>query len=167
MTHVPAGASLISPGARRFSSMSPTIVYGGDDPVATLGAPDGTWIRVAILPGPAQPAGLGRGHAGGCYGATLLRRYRRDRHKQRQPLPHRGGTCRSWMRGPPVGAEPPIRGAARHIGMGRPAGGRCRPAAGRARGGSLLQAWMGTIHPTGTLSSDGQPAMEALARPTP
>lgn len=47
----PDRASSIRPGARRFSSMSPTIVYEGDQPVATLGAPGGAWIGVAVLQG--------------------------------------------------------------------------------------------------------------------
>ncbi len=47
----PDRASSIRPGARRFSSMSPTIVYEGDQPVAALGAPGGAWIGVAVLQG--------------------------------------------------------------------------------------------------------------------
>ena len=39
----------IAPGKRRFSSMSPAIVFEGAVPVATLGSPGGAWIGVAIL----------------------------------------------------------------------------------------------------------------------
>ena len=47
----PGRASSIRPGARRFSSMSPTLVYEGETPVVTLGAPGGAWIGVAVLQG--------------------------------------------------------------------------------------------------------------------
>ncbi|MEZ5842932.1 MAG: gamma-glutamyltransferase [Hyphomicrobiaceae bacterium] len=39
----------IGPGKRRYSSMTPTIVLDGGKPVATLGAPGGAWITVAVL----------------------------------------------------------------------------------------------------------------------
>lgn len=39
----------IAPGKRRYSSMSPAIVFEGDRAVASLGAPGGAWITVAIL----------------------------------------------------------------------------------------------------------------------
>ena len=45
----PGRAGSIAPGKRRFSSMSPTLVFDGGAPVATLGAPGGAWIGVAIL----------------------------------------------------------------------------------------------------------------------
>ncbi len=45
----PGRAGSIASGKRRFSSMSPTIVLEGNTPVATLGAPGGAWIGVAIL----------------------------------------------------------------------------------------------------------------------
>jgi gamma-glutamyltranspeptidase / glutathione hydrolase len=45
----PGRAGSIAPGKRRYSSMSPTIVLDGSHPVATLGAPGGAWITVAIL----------------------------------------------------------------------------------------------------------------------
>ena len=45
----PGRAGSIASGKRRFSSMSPTIVLEGNIPVATLGAPGGAWIGVAIL----------------------------------------------------------------------------------------------------------------------
>ncbi|HTN11360.1 MAG TPA: gamma-glutamyltransferase family protein [Acetobacteraceae bacterium] len=45
----PGRAGSIAPGKRRFSSLSPTIVFEGDTPVLTLGAPGGAWIGVAIL----------------------------------------------------------------------------------------------------------------------
>jgi gamma-glutamyltranspeptidase/glutathione hydrolase len=44
----PGRAGSIGPGKRRFSTMAPTIVYEGARPVATLGAPGGAWIAVAI-----------------------------------------------------------------------------------------------------------------------
>jgi gamma-glutamyltranspeptidase/glutathione hydrolase len=45
----PNRAGSIAPGKRRFSSMSPTLVFEGDTPVITIGAPGGAWIGVAIL----------------------------------------------------------------------------------------------------------------------
>jgi gamma-glutamyltranspeptidase/glutathione hydrolase len=45
----PGRAGSIAPGKRRFSSMSPSIVLEGDTAVATLGAPGGAWIGVALL----------------------------------------------------------------------------------------------------------------------
>ncbi|SHI35064.1 gamma-glutamyltranspeptidase / glutathione hydrolase [Roseomonas rosea] len=45
----PGRAGSIAPGKRRFSTMAPTILFDGDRPVATLGAPGGAWIGVAIL----------------------------------------------------------------------------------------------------------------------
>lgn len=47
----PGRPSSIRPGARRFSSMSPTLVYAGDAPVVSIGAPGGAWIGVAVLQG--------------------------------------------------------------------------------------------------------------------
>ena len=44
----PGRATSIAPGKRRFSSMSPLIVMEGAQPVATLGAPGGAWIGVAL-----------------------------------------------------------------------------------------------------------------------
>lgn len=44
----PGRATSIAPGKRRFSSMSPLIVMEGEEPVATLGAPGGAWIGVAL-----------------------------------------------------------------------------------------------------------------------
>lgn len=44
----PGRATSIAPGKRRFSSMSPLIVLEGTTPVATLGAPGGAWIGVAL-----------------------------------------------------------------------------------------------------------------------
>jgi gamma-glutamyltranspeptidase / glutathione hydrolase len=44
----PGRAGSIAPGKRRYSSMAPTIVFDGDQAVATLGAPGGAWIGVAI-----------------------------------------------------------------------------------------------------------------------
>ena len=45
----PGRAGSIAPGKRRFSSMTPTIVFEGSKPVMTLGAPGGAWIGIAIL----------------------------------------------------------------------------------------------------------------------
>lgn len=45
----PGRAGSIAPGKRRYSSMSPTLVFQGKQPVATLGAPGGAWITVAVL----------------------------------------------------------------------------------------------------------------------
>jgi gamma-glutamyltranspeptidase / glutathione hydrolase len=45
----PGRAGSIAPGKRRFSSMTPTIVFEDGKPVMTLGAPGGAWIGVAIL----------------------------------------------------------------------------------------------------------------------
>jgi gamma-glutamyltranspeptidase/glutathione hydrolase len=45
----PGRPGSIAAGKRRFSSMSPTLVFEGDTPVMTLGAPGGAWIGVAIL----------------------------------------------------------------------------------------------------------------------
>jgi gamma-glutamyltranspeptidase/glutathione hydrolase len=45
----PGRAGSIAPGSRRFSSMAPCIVFDGARPVATLGAPGGAWIGVALV----------------------------------------------------------------------------------------------------------------------
>jgi gamma-glutamyltranspeptidase/glutathione hydrolase len=45
----PGRPSSIAPGKRRFSSMTPTIVFEGKKPVLTVGAPGGAWIGMAIL----------------------------------------------------------------------------------------------------------------------
>ena len=47
----PGRPNSIAAGKRRFSSMSPTIVFEGGEPVLTIGAPGGAWIGVAILQG--------------------------------------------------------------------------------------------------------------------
>jgi gamma-glutamyltranspeptidase/glutathione hydrolase len=44
----PGRPGSIAPGSKRFSSMAPLIVFEGDRPVATLGAPGGAWIGVAL-----------------------------------------------------------------------------------------------------------------------
>jgi len=44
----PGRASSIGPGKRRFSSMAPMMVMQDGRPVATLGAPGGAWIGIAI-----------------------------------------------------------------------------------------------------------------------
>ncbi len=45
----PGRPGSIAPGKRRFSSITPTLVFEGHTPVMTLGAPGGAWIGVAIL----------------------------------------------------------------------------------------------------------------------
>ena len=45
----PGRPGSIAGGKRRFSSMAPSIVLHGGQPVATLGAPGGAWITTAIL----------------------------------------------------------------------------------------------------------------------
>jgi gamma-glutamyltranspeptidase / glutathione hydrolase len=45
----PGRPGSIAPGKRRFSSMTPTIVFEGATPVLTVGAPGGAWIGMAIL----------------------------------------------------------------------------------------------------------------------
>jgi gamma-glutamyltranspeptidase/glutathione hydrolase len=45
----PGRPGSIAPGKRRFSSMAPLIVFEGTRPVATMGAPGGAWIGVALL----------------------------------------------------------------------------------------------------------------------
>lgn len=45
----PGRTHSIAPGKRRTSSMCPTIVFEGDHPVMTLGAPGASWIGPAVL----------------------------------------------------------------------------------------------------------------------
>ena len=45
----PGRAGSIAPGKKRFSSMAPMVVFQGETPVMTLGAPGGAWIGVALL----------------------------------------------------------------------------------------------------------------------
>ncbi|MFC0386579.1 gamma-glutamyltransferase family protein [Muricoccus vinaceus] len=45
----PGRAGSIAPGKRRFSTMSPAILFDGAAPVATLGAPGGAWITVSTM----------------------------------------------------------------------------------------------------------------------
>ena len=44
----PGRTGSIAPGKSRFASMSPTIVFKGDRPAMTLGAPGGTYITLAV-----------------------------------------------------------------------------------------------------------------------
>jgi len=44
----PGRAGSVAPGKRRFSSMTPSIIFDGPRAVATLGAPGGAWIGVAV-----------------------------------------------------------------------------------------------------------------------
>lgn len=45
----PGRPGSIAPGKRRFSSMTPTLVFEAGKPVITIGAPGGAWIGVAVL----------------------------------------------------------------------------------------------------------------------
>ena len=45
----PGRAGSIYPGKRRYSSMSPLMVFDGDRCVLTLGAPGGAWIGIALM----------------------------------------------------------------------------------------------------------------------
>ena len=45
----PGRAGSIYPGKRRYSSMSPLMVFDGDQCVMTLGAPGGAWIGIALM----------------------------------------------------------------------------------------------------------------------
>lgn len=45
----PGRAGSIAPGKRRFASMCPTLVFEGERPVVSLGAPGGTWITLGVL----------------------------------------------------------------------------------------------------------------------
>lgn len=45
---IPGSPNSIEPGKRRYSSMAPSIVYDGDTPVMTLGAPGASWIGPAV-----------------------------------------------------------------------------------------------------------------------
>ena len=45
----PGSVHSIAPGKRRLSSMSPSIVFEGDEPVMTLGAPGASWIGPGVL----------------------------------------------------------------------------------------------------------------------
>jgi gamma-glutamyltranspeptidase/glutathione hydrolase len=45
----PGRPGSIAPGKRRYSAMTPAIVLDSGRPVATLGAPGGAWITVAVM----------------------------------------------------------------------------------------------------------------------
>jgi gamma-glutamyltranspeptidase/glutathione hydrolase len=45
----PGRAGSLAPGKRRYSSMTPTIVFSRGKPVVAVGAPGGAWITVAVL----------------------------------------------------------------------------------------------------------------------
>lgn len=47
----PGRVGSLAPGKRRFTAMSPTIVFKGDDPYIIIGAPGGTFITMGILQG--------------------------------------------------------------------------------------------------------------------
>ncbi len=47
----PGRAGSIFPGKRRFTGISPTIVFKGDEPYIIIGAPGGTFITMGILQG--------------------------------------------------------------------------------------------------------------------
>ena len=46
---VPGGANEIQPNKRPLSSMTPTIVFDGEDPILTVGSPGGTTIITSVL----------------------------------------------------------------------------------------------------------------------
>jgi gamma-glutamyltranspeptidase/glutathione hydrolase len=46
---VPGNPNSIRPGKRRYSTMSPTLVFDGERPVITIGAPGASWIGPAIV----------------------------------------------------------------------------------------------------------------------
>jgi len=45
---IPGRPNSVLPGKRRYSSMAPTIVYDGDQPVCSVGAPGASWIGPAV-----------------------------------------------------------------------------------------------------------------------
>ena len=45
----PGRAGSLAPGKSRFSSMAPSIVFEGDEPMLVIGAPGGTYIAMGIL----------------------------------------------------------------------------------------------------------------------
>jgi gamma-glutamyltranspeptidase/glutathione hydrolase len=45
----PGKAGSVAPGKRRFTAMSPTIVFRGDEPRIVIGAPGGTFITMGVL----------------------------------------------------------------------------------------------------------------------
>ncbi|MDD9902584.1 MAG: gamma-glutamyltransferase [Rhodospirillaceae bacterium] len=47
----PGRAGSLAPGKGRFTAMSPTIVFKGDDPHVVIGAPGGTFITMGVLQG--------------------------------------------------------------------------------------------------------------------
>jgi gamma-glutamyltranspeptidase/glutathione hydrolase len=47
----PGRVGSLAPGKRRFTAMSPTIVFKGDDPYIIIGAPGGTFITMGVLQG--------------------------------------------------------------------------------------------------------------------
>jgi gamma-glutamyltranspeptidase/glutathione hydrolase len=47
----PGRVGSLAPGKRRFTAMSPTIVFKDDDPYIIIGAPGGTFITMGILQG--------------------------------------------------------------------------------------------------------------------
>ncbi len=45
---IPGGPNSIAPGRRRYSTMSPTLIFDGATPVISLGAPGATWIGPGV-----------------------------------------------------------------------------------------------------------------------
>ena len=45
----PGKPGSIEPGKRRFTGMSPTIIFKNDDPYIVVGAPGGTYITMGVL----------------------------------------------------------------------------------------------------------------------
>ena len=110
----PGRAGSIAPGKRRFSSMTPTIVFEGETPVMTLGAPGGAWIGVAILQVLLNVLDWGMGMQEAVAAPRFSATSGRDRH--RQPHSARGAERArgDGLRGPALAPHLPVRGAARH-----------------------------------------------------
>jgi gamma-glutamyltranspeptidase/glutathione hydrolase len=134
----PGRAGSIAPGKKRFSSMAPTMVFEGDTPVMTLGAPGGGLDRRRHPAGAAQRARLGHGDSGGGDGAAVQRHDRRDRHLQPDSAQRRESARGARLWRAPKFPQLPLCGGARdhHV---RPAHRRrCRPAARRLCAGDRL-----------------------------
>ncbi len=127
----PGRAGSIAPGKRRFSSMSPTIVFEGDTPVATLGAPGGAWIGVALLQVLLNLLDWGMT----MQEAVMAPRFSAttDAIDISNRIPHdvQAGVGGAWLRGEARADQLPVRRPARHHHVGRRAGRRRRPAARR------------------------------------
>ena len=47
----PGRVGSLAPGKSRFTAMSPTVVFDGEQPCLAIGAPGGTWITMGVLQG--------------------------------------------------------------------------------------------------------------------